>query len=320
MTEEPAECICAGIVVADHVCAPIDRFPDAGQLITTSHLELTVGGCASNTATDLSRVGVRSSLVGLVGDDPLGRFVRATLEEAGVDCTHLKETSTSETSGTLIVNIRGEDRRFIHAVGASREFRGTEVEDELLRSSRVLYLGGYGLTEALSPENVAALFSRARAAGVTTVLDVVLPGPADVDELLRPVLPLTDVFLPNDSEAALLTGLSDPLEQARFFQDAGAGTVGITCGSEGVVLVSADVSLRSGVYKVDIVDGTGSGDAFVAGYIYGLLREADVEQCLRYGAALGASCVTATGASTGVFSRDELEEFVATRTLAVERA
>ncbi len=71
-----------------------------------------------------------------------------------------------------------EDRRFIHCIGASQEFCGTEIDDALIRGSRVLYLGGYGLSESLSPANVAALFARARAAGVTTVLDVVLTGPS----------------------------------------------------------------------------------------------------------------------------------------------
>ena len=87
--------------------------------------------------------------------------------------------------------------------------------------------------------------------------------------------------------------------------------------SEGAVLNSADVNCRIGSHTVDYVDGTGGGDAFAAGYIYGLLNDANAEQCLRFGSALGASSVRTRGATTGVFSRDELEAFVSEHRLPI---
>jgi sugar/nucleoside kinase (ribokinase family) len=311
--------VCAGILVADHVCEPVSRMPASGELVLTPRMHLTTGGHASNVSTDLARLGRNVEVVGMVGDDVFGEFVRETLERAGVSCTNLRRSSTHPTSGTLVINCQGEDRRFIHNTGASADFTGKELTPELIRQGRVLYLGGYCLCKELSPENVANAFQAARNAGVTTVLDVVIADPETAWEQLRPVLPCTDFFLPNTDEAKAITGLDDPIMQAERFREAGAKCVVITCGENGAVLLSERDRLRSDVYPVDYVDGTGSGDAFAAGFIHALLAELDLEGCLRYGSALGASCVRAAGASTGVFNNAELLAFCELHPLRIEK-
>jgi sugar/nucleoside kinase (ribokinase family) len=150
------------------------------------------------------------------------------------------------------------------------------------------------------------------------VLDVVLLGKDYWDRLAK-ILPETDVFLPNDDEAAIITGLTDPVEQAECFRRAGAKTVVITLGSRGSILVSDHLRLRAGVYPVQFVGGTGSGDAFDAGYIVGLLDGEDPAGCLRWGSALGASCVRSTGATESVFNRAEAEAFMREHELMIER-
>jgi sugar/nucleoside kinase (ribokinase family) len=99
----------------------------------------------------------------------------------------------------------------------------------------------------------------------------------------------------------------------------GAGTVIITMGDQGSVLVGEGVRLRADTYRVPFVDGTGGGDAFAAGYIAGLLRGLDAEGCLRLGSAVGASCVRTIGTTTGVFTRPELETFLRENPLRIER-
>jgi len=312
------DCLCAGIVVADFVCAPVEQVPPAGSLVMTDAISLAIGGCASNVAVDLAKIGRHSAVVGRVGADMPGRFVASELVHAGVDAAHLIETPGMQTSSTLVINVRGEDRRFIHATGASAAFTGDEITPELVRAAAVLYVGGFFLMPRLTADRVAALFRSARAAGVRTVLDVVIPDPENrLDELAR-VLPWTDVFLPNVDEARLLTGLSDPLEQARVFRKAGAGTVVITCGSEGALLVGSAGTLRAGRFAVEFVDGTGSGDAFAAGFIAGMLDGSSDARCLELGSALGASCVRQAGATTGVFTRPELENFLTQHRLPIE--
>lgn len=312
------DCLCVGIVVADFICAPVAKVPEAGGVVMTDGISLAIGGCASNVAVDLARLGKKGAIIGRIGADMPGRFVRDELAAAGVDTTHLMETPNVQTSSTLVVNVRGEDRRFIHTFGANGVFDGFEIAPELLREAKILYLGGYLLMPHLSADRVAALLRAAREANVPTVLDVVIPDSQKYWERVQKVLPWTDVFLPNVDEARQLTGLADPLEQAHFFRSAGAETVAITCGGDGAVLVSSGKTLRAGKFPVEFVDGTGSGDAFTAGYIVGLLDGCPPERCLEIGSALGASCVRRAGATTGVFTRKELDEFLSRNRLVME--
>jgi sugar/nucleoside kinase (ribokinase family) len=115
-------------------------------------------------------------------------------------------------------------------------------------------------------------------------------------------------------------GVHDPLEQARRFAAAGAGTVVITCGDAGSVVVSGSQSLRAAAYRVNYQGGTGAGDAFDAGFITGLLAGEDLAGCLRWGSAAGASCVRSISATDSVFTRAEAEEFIARHALPIERA
>jgi sugar/nucleoside kinase (ribokinase family) len=311
------DCLSVGLLVADHLCAPIPQLPRAGQLVLTDQLLLNIGGCASNAAMDLARLRVKVGVVGCVGGDVFGRFVIETLQSAGIDASSVRCLPDVGTSATLIVNVAGEDRRFIHAVGANGKLSAADIPLDRLRQSRVFYVGGYLLMPSLDQDELAELFRAARAAGVTTVLDVVLPGPGDHRDKLARLLPETDVFLPNDDEAAVITGLTDPRGQAQWFHDAGAGTVAITCGGRGSVLVSHGLRVDAGAYAVDYVGATGAGDAFDAGYIAGLLQGGDPLHCLKWGSALGASCVRSIGATESVFDRAEAEEFMRAHELRV---
>lgn len=314
----PPPVVCAGVVVADHLCTPIDHLPKAGELVMAEELVLNIGGCASNAAMDLARLGIRASVCGRVGEDAFGRFVRETLSKAKVDCRALRADPRRATSQTLIVNVRGQDRRFVHSFGANSGLSTEDLMASLTGVTRVLYVGGYLILPGLEAEGLGEVFRRARALGTTTVLDVATPGPGAYLNALRPVLPHTDVFLPNTDEADTILGEPDPLRQAEAFRDLGASRVVITRGEFGAIAVSDRLRAKIGTFPIEFVDGSGGGDAFDAGYIAGLLWGRDELGCLTLASAIGASCVRAVGTTSGVFTRDEAEAFLATHTLEVE--
>lgn len=314
----PVDCLSAGILVADHLSPPLDRVPAAGELILVDDLPLKIGGCAANTAIDLARLEVGVGVVGCVGQDSFGRFVIETLSAEGVGVERIRQVERVPTSGTLIINVRGDDRRFIHTMGANAALRVEDIPLDEVRQAKVLYIGGYLLMSNFDAEPLAALFAQARAAGVKTVLDIVLPGPEDHWHRLAPVLAQTDVFLPNYDEALAITGQKDPVRQAERFVAAGVDTAVITCGGDGTVLVSGRERLRAATYPVDFVGATGAGDAFDAGYIAALVAGLEPRDCLAWGSALGASCVRSIGATESVFRRGEAEQFLREHQLEIE--
>src|SRR5437588_970321 len=174
-----AAVLCAGIIVADHVCTPITHLPGPGELVMAERLLLTIGGCAANAAVDLVKMGVPTAVVGRVGGDVFGRVVTDLLRDHGVDVALVQPTPGVDTSQTLIVNVTGQDRRFIHTFGANGEFRAGDIPRDRLRQVRVLYLGGYLLMPKVVQEELVPVFAEAQRLGVKTVLDVATPGPAN---------------------------------------------------------------------------------------------------------------------------------------------
>jgi sugar/nucleoside kinase (ribokinase family) len=316
-TAATASVVCAGLVVADHVSPPLEHLPRAGELIVVDDLVLNIGGGAANTAVDLARLGVRAAICARIGDDAFGRFATETLQSNHVDTGALK-VDPLPTSQTLIVNVRGQDRRFIHSVGANAGFVAADLDAPLSHPPRVLHIGYFLILPRLEADGLGERFARARRAGTFTLLDVATPGPGEYRKALETVLPHTDVFVPNSDEAELILGESDPVRQARAFRDMGARRVIITCGERGAVYASDTLSLKVGAYSVPFIDGSGGGDAFNAGYIVGLLENRSDLDCLKLASAVGASCVRAVGTTAGVFARPEAEAFIANHELRVE--
>ena len=293
--------VCAGMVVVDHLTPPIDHLPAAGELVPVDELVLNIGGGAANTAVALGRLGVQARICARVGDDSFGRYATETLKAGGVDVRSLVVDPRHATSQSLIVNVRGEDRRFIHSVGSNLGFTPADLDPALEPPPRVLHIGYFLILPALDGIGLAQRFSRARSAGTITLLDVATPGPGDYLKDLRPVLPVTDVFVPNTDEAALILGETDPVRQAEAFHAMGARMVVVTCGGRGSVVVSDRLRVQLGSYPVDFVDATGGGDAFNAGFIAGILDGLDELGCLKLASAVGASCVRAVGTTAGVW-------------------
>ena len=209
------------------------------------------------------------------------------------------------------------DRRFIHHIGANRWFGERHFPRAAIRQAKVLYVGGFFLM-GLTGAALADVFREAQAAGVKTVLDVVTPaGQADHLAELAPVLPFTDAFLPNVDEGHAITGKRDPMDQTEVFRQAGAKTVAITAGSDGCYVAADRERLRAGVYPTTFVDATGGGDAFDAGFIFGMLRELPLRDCIRWGSALGARCVP-NRRHRGRFRSSPAEEFMHRHELKIE--
>lgn len=307
---------CVGILVADVFASPIPRLPDEGELTTTAGFMTSVGGCAANTAVALRILGRNVTVAGKVGTDMLGEFVISDLRRHGIGVEHIRKTSKQSTSGTVIFTVQGEDRRYLHCIGANADFTLEDIDYTLLDNVRVLYVGGYLAMPSFAPEQLAALFREARRRGLTTVLDVVMPAGASFGmEHVAPALPFTDYFLPNQDEAARLTGRSDPLGQAEYLSEQNPDcAVVITRGPRGSLAKRNRRIIETPPFQMETVDESGAGDAFTAGLITGLLENWELDRALSFASAAGASCTRALGCSAGVFTFDEAVAFLEERT------
>lgn len=302
-----------GILVADIFVPQVARLPASGELVSTEDFLVQPGGCAANTAIVLGRLRVPATVVGRVGDDLFGDLVEQYLEARSIDTSGVLRTPGFGTSKTVALSVVGDDRRFFHTFGANGALTAEDIPQAELAECEVVYVGGYLVLPALRQHELAERFRLAREHGTRVVLDVVVP--TDREDLsiddVRELLPLADYFLPNEDEARALTGEADPRAQADCILEAGARTVIVKRGGEGVVVRSATEVFELQAPPIEAVEPSGAGDAFAAGLIVGLLEGWSLERSVRYASVIGASACTALGCYAGAFTRDEADAFLA---------
>jgi sugar/nucleoside kinase (ribokinase family) len=233
-----------------------------------------------------------------------------SLQDAGVGCTPVRRLNAYPTSKTVILVVEGQDRRYIHVFGANRGFEVGLIRRDWIDGLKVFYFGGLFATPGIRAEALAELLQYCRQHGIVTIVDVVIPDAKPGMRELGQLLPHIDYFLPNNDEAERLTGCSEVEEQAQRFLACGAGTVIVSCGADGCLAACGQLRWRANACRVSGIDPSGSGDAFAAGVITGVLRRWDIEETLRYAAALGASATLAVGATAGVFDGPQARAFL----------
>ena len=302
--------LCLGIFVADTLAKPIERMPPWRQLALIDHVELQTGGCANNVAIGLARLGLRAGAMGKVGRDGFGDFILQNLKKEGVDVRGMRRDEEANTSFTFVMIAPDGERCFFHYIGANGALVYEDIDLSLIREARILHVAGSFVLPRFDGPPTARVLQQAREMRVITVLDTVWNAAIDAYEVIKPCLPHLDYFLPSLEEAQLIAGRESPADVAAFFLDRGVGTVGLKMGAEGCYLRTRDQELHVPAWKVDVVDTTGAGDAWVAGFLAGLVMGWDLERSGRFANAVGALCVTAIGTTAGLRSMEETLAFM----------
>ena len=305
------EIICAGIIVADVFLPPIDRLPNEGELIEVDEPAHQVGGCASNTAIALSKLGKKTGIIGMVGSDSIGEQLIRLLINEKINTNAIFKTKEASTSQTIIVPVKNQDRRYIHYFGANSKIRVSDLDNGLNtylypNHMKIFIFGGYLLMPNIDSKELAVLFKKLKDNNYIIILDIAVSNnQTGVSEKIKDVLPFVDYFFPNDDESFQITNLEKPQDQAKCFLDWGAKATAITCGTNGVYYKDLECVYQLEPYKINFVDGSGSGDAFTAGMAIGISESWPTLDSLKFGAVLGASVCQGLGCNTTLFSRDE---------------
>ena len=306
------EVTCIGLLVADVVGKPIDSLPEKGKLQRVERMELHTGGCAANTGISLAKLGVQTAVIGKVGVDGFGDFIVQRLEGHRIECDGVARDAEAATAATMVLVHADGERSFLHYYGANATLRQSDVDMLLVKHSKVVHIAGAFLMPSLDGEPSARILKEAQEAGVITAFDTAWDVTGSWIDKIGCCLPYVDYLLPNFEEARLLAaGRDDPAEIARFLIDKGVRVVALKMGERGAYVRSADgQEVWVTALRVDAVDALGAGDAFVAGFLTGVVRGWDLERCAGFANAVGACCVTALGATTGIRGFEETLSFL----------
>lgn len=293
-----------GIHIVDMLGRPVLRIPDGQRLDLLQEIRITAAGTAAGTSVDLAKLGVHVVAMGAIGQDSLGDFLLAAMEKYGIDVSRLIRKAGIQTSATILPIRPNGERPALHVTGANGEFTFDDVDFDLLAKAKVLHLGGTSLLPKLDGLPSRDILKFAKEHGVTTTFDLVAVDRPDLLDLIKPCLPYIDYFMPGLEEAEMMTGLTDRREIITFFLDHGAKTTVFKMGSRGSSIAryaGSDIEeIRIPVIRTTVVDTTGCGDAYCAGFITGLLKGYDLRQCGLLGTAAGSLVATGLGSDAGI--------------------
>jgi sugar/nucleoside kinase (ribokinase family) len=305
--------ITLGVHVVDTLARPIESIPEGqgGQLV--EEIRLTPAGTAGGTAVTLAKLGAEVRTAGAIGSDALGDVLVAMLERAGVDTGLLVRRSDVQTSASVLPIRPDGSRPAFHVIGANATYNSSDAPWEEIAAADHLHLGA---PEFMGGEEAATILRHARAHGTVTSADLLAPGDqaAQIVDWIGAALPELDYLLPNAEQVLGLSGRTDLAGGCRALLDRGVGCVAATDGARGAIVVDGSGVERVGAFAVEVVDTTGCGDAFSAGFLRGLSLGLPGRDAAALGCGAAALVAGGLGSDHGTFTLREVQELVASGT------
>ena len=296
---------CLGVHIVDILARPIASPPLAGGRHMVDEVRITAAGTAAGTSVDLAKLGIETVVLGAIGDDELGELLVQMLDRHGVDTTRLVRKQDDRTSvSILLIGDDGERQVVVRLPGANSHLSLDDGDFDAIAEADLLHVGGVDVLGKFAGAPLREVMAFARSHGVPTSLDVLGPCDERIAERLAPALRDADYFLPNADQLTGMTGCSEPAEAAAALRRLGVGCVVATLGADGSLVSSDRGEAFLPAFDVPVVDTTGCGDAFAAGFIVGVLSGRDEQSAAWLGTAAAAQVVQGLGSDAGIRDLD----------------
>jgi sugar/nucleoside kinase (ribokinase family) len=301
-----------GFHTFDALVRPVTDLPPGGGTIFVSDFAMAVSGAAGAAAVVAAKHGLRVQAVGGVGHDLMGDWVLRRMADFGIDTSLMQRCEGFSTSSSVVTTRPDGARPALHKKGATGGFYVEDDQIDRVLDTRILHVGGIGLTERMDQGRNAEIMAEARKRGVITTLDVFASTSDDLGRV-KALLPSTDYFIPSEEEAMALSGLTDFEEVARFFLDQGVGAIIMTLGKDGAMYRDqAGTAIDVPAFQIDVVCTCGCGDCFNAGFATGLHLGRTLQDCIRLGQASSAQNAMGLGSQAVVSSLEATLKFMET--------
>jgi len=302
------------VTIGAHVLDILGRYvthiPEGQGSVLLDEIRLAPAGSAAGTAVGLAKLGLEVATAGAVGDDALGDVLIRALNGFGVDTRHVVRKHGIQTSASILPIRPNGDRPALHAIGANAVYSIDDVPWALIESAAHLHLGGNDSMRGLGRDGAPQILRRARDGGATTSMDILSEGSPKLLAILKPCLPLVDWFMPNADQACKLTDSRTPEDAASRLLDLGVGGVVLTMGRDGSLLTTARGRVRLAAHDIAVVDTSGCGDAYCAGFIRALRLGWSPSECMKLGNAAAALVAQGLGSDAGIRDMEDTLRFM----------
>lgn len=302
--------VCMGVHVVDVLARPVTEIPEGQGGALVEEIRITPAGSAGGTAVTMAKLGAQTRSAGAIGTDELADVLIGLLERFGVETSLLVRRDDVQTSASMLPIRPDGSRPAFHVVGANATYGPEDVDWDAIADATHLHLGG---PEFMGGEKAAAILSEARSRGIVTSADILAPGEqaAQILDWIAPVFEHLDYLLPNDEQVLALSGAADLEEGCRALRDRGVGCVAATCGADGALVVDAEGAESVPAFAIEVVDTTGCGDSFSAGFLRGLSLNRGHRDAAVLGCAAAALVAQGLGTDHGEFDLEAADAFAA---------
>ena len=292
---------CLGVLVVDALSGPLPQYPVPGAVaqVNTRSIKFLAGGGAANTSSALGQMGIPVTVFSKVGADINGQFLRAELKQAGVDISQLRQATDESTPFTFVGIHSNGDRSFIHTPGCNLTFSLEDLDLEELFSCKALLYQDMWVLPKLDGVAALEILRQAQKRGVITLLDECY-GLGPNREVFESALQYCDVVLPSYDDLRQLYPGQNPAAVAAHLLQKGARRVILKLGRDGCLVANSKQSIQLSSVTTEIVDTTGAGDCFDAGFIAGLVNGLDDIEAAKIGGAAAAACIRHVGGAVGI--------------------
>jgi sugar/nucleoside kinase (ribokinase family) len=289
---------------------PVDRSVFDRDVTMVDPIDLLLGGDAMNESITLTRLGNKVGLVGRIGDDTFGKMLLDLVGQEGVDASNIKVVKGSRTSACAMLINQNGDRNFASHRGANSELCLNDIDLSLLKKTKLINFGSLLAMKSLDGAGTEAILKEAKANGVITSADMM----ADTYKLgfvgIKGTLSLLDYFIPSYGEASDLTKEKDLDKIADVLLNLDVKNVIIKLGPKGCFVKNAKENFTLETFDGPVVDTTGAGDNFVAGFLTGVLKGWDLKQCATFANAVGTITVAQVGPTGAVKNMEQVLDFI----------
>ncbi|OGB67698.1 MAG: hypothetical protein A2Y94_12575 [Caldithrix sp. RBG_13_44_9] len=307
--------IVVGELNVDLILLGLPSLPEMGQCKLSKDVQFTLGSASAIFASNIARLGKKVGFVGKIGDDEFGDFILESLKKQHVDTSHIIKDKNGKTG--ICVSLSFPDNYAMASYAGVREMMSiADVDFEYVNSASHLHMSSYFLQPSMK-EGCPELFRKARENGLSTSLDPDSDPTNTWSNSIYQVLDYVDIFLPNEREALKITGGDNTLSALDILAER-VNTVAIKRSKEGVIVQNKDQRLSAEAFKIEVVDTTGAGDSFNAGFIYQYLNKARIEECVIWGNACAAISTTRAGGTTAFPTPQEATNFIKKRNVEMK--
>jgi len=303
-----------GIHIVDILGRYVTSIPEGQNLALLDEIRVTVAGTAAGTSIDMAKLGLSVTAMGAVGDDELGNFLIDTMGKYGINTKSLVRKKGIPTSATMLPIRPNGERPALHVIGANGEFCWEDVDLDVIKDSDYLHMGGTSLLSNFDGQPTVDLLKYAKKNGVVTTFDLVAIDRPDLLDLIEPCLPYIDYFMPGLEEAEMMTGLKERSEVIKYFLDRGTKHTVFKMGEEGSSIAYYEngkiVEIIVPIIRNEVVDSTGCGDSYCAGFITGLSKGWDLKQCAQLGTACGSLVISGLGSDAGIVDFEDTYKYM----------